>query len=86
MSGLARETGAVDLGQGFPESDGPGDPPARRRCRDAQARTSIRRCVGCHICARLSPSITGCLQGLALDWKTEVTITSPQPKRLLQRY
>ena len=25
MSGLARETGAVNLGQGFPEWDGPED-------------------------------------------------------------
>ena len=29
MSGLARETGAVNLGQGFPEWDGPEDV---RRC------------------------------------------------------
>jgi aspartate/methionine/tyrosine aminotransferase len=76
MSALARETGAVNLGQGFPEWDGPED--IRRRAADAVMRgpnqyppmrglPHLREAVAEHY-ARL--------QGVALDWKTEITITS----------
>jgi aspartate/methionine/tyrosine aminotransferase len=76
MSGLARETGAVNLGQGFPEWDGPQD------IREAAARAVIdgpnqyppmrgtqqlREAVAEHY---------GRLQGVELDWRTEVTVTS----------
>lgn len=76
MSGLARDLGAVNLGQGFPEDDGPLD------VREAAARAIIdgpnqyppmrglpvlRQAVAAHY-ARL--------QGIDLDWQSEVTITS----------
>lgn len=76
MSGLARELGAVNLGQGFPEDDGPRDireaaagavldgpnqyPPMR-------GLPALREAVAEHY-ARM--------QGVSLDWRTEVTITS----------
>lgn len=76
MSGLARETGAVNLGQGFPEDDGPRDvceaaaaailagpnqyPPMR-------GLPALREAVAEHY-RRLG--------GIDLDWRTEVTITS----------
>ncbi|MDX2235857.1 MAG: aminotransferase [Hyphomonadaceae bacterium] len=76
MSTIARETGAVNLGQGFPEDDGPLD------VREAAARAivagpnqyppmrglpALREAVAEHY-ARL--------QGVTLDWREEVTITS----------
>ncbi|MEQ1784108.1 MAG: aminotransferase [Hyphomonadaceae bacterium] len=76
MSGLARETGAVNLGQGFPEWDGPED--VRQRAADAVLKgpnqyppmrglPHLREAVAEHYDR---------LQGVSLDWKTEVTITS----------
>jgi aspartate/methionine/tyrosine aminotransferase len=76
MSALAGELGAVNLGQGFPEQDGPRD------LREAAARAliegpnqyppmqglpALREAVAAHYQAH---------QGAALDWKTEVTVTS----------
>lgn len=76
MSGLAAETGAINLGQAFPEVDGPLD------VREAAAKAvlegpnqyppmrglpALREAVAVHY---------GAHQGIALDWKTEVTITS----------
>lgn len=76
MSGLARETGAINLGQGFPEEDGPLDvreaaaaaivagpnqyPPMR-------GLSALREAVAEHY-ARLGD--------VTLDWQSEVTITS----------
>ncbi len=76
MSGLARETGAVNLGQGFPEWDGPLD--IRERAAQAvldgpnqyppmRGTQALREAVAEHYQR---------LQGVALDWKTEVTVTS----------
>lgn len=76
MSGLARETGAVNLGQGFPEWDGPED--VRRLAAEAvfsgpnqyppmRGLPALREAVTEHY-ARL--------QGVELDWQREVTITS----------
>lgn len=76
MSGLARETGAINLGQGFPEWDGPED----LRARAAQAVMSgpnqyppmrglpeLRAAVADHY---------NTTQGLELDWRRNVTVTS----------
>jgi aspartate/methionine/tyrosine aminotransferase len=76
MSRLAAETGAINLGQGFPEEDGPLDirefaanaliegpnqyPPMR-------GLPALREAVAEHYRTH---------HGVALDWKTEVTITS----------
>lgn len=76
MSGLARDTGAVNLGQGFPEWDGPDD--IRQRAADAVLKgpnqyppmrglPHLREAVAEHY-ARL--------QGISLDGKFEITITS----------
>jgi len=76
MSGLARETGAINLGQGFPELDGPED--VRRVAADAvmsgpnqyppmRGLPALREAVAEHYER---------LHGISLDWKSEVTITS----------
>jgi aspartate/methionine/tyrosine aminotransferase len=76
MSGLARELGAINLGQGFPDDPGP----EAVRARAAQAvmdgynqyppmagLPELRQAVAAHYAAS---------QGLDLDWAAEVTITS----------
>jgi N-succinyldiaminopimelate aminotransferase len=76
MSGLARELGALNLGQGFPDDPGPQD--IRQRAADLVLNgynqyppmaglPELREAVAGHY---------GRTQGLALDWKTEVTVTS----------
>lgn len=76
MSGLARETNAINLGQGFPEWDGPED--IRRRAAEAvlagpnqyppmRGLPGLREAVAEHYKR---------LQGIELDWRTEVTVTS----------
>jgi N-succinyldiaminopimelate aminotransferase len=76
MSGLARELGAINLGQGFPDDPGP----RHVRAKAAEAvldgynqyppmagLPELRQAVAAHY-ART--------QGLTLDWRTEVTVTS----------
>ena len=76
MSGLARELGAINLGQGFP--DAPGPQAIREHAADAVLNgynqyppmaglPELRAAVAAHY-ART--------QGLDLDWASEVTITS----------
>lgn len=76
MSALARDANAVNLGQGFPEWDGPND--IRRRAADAvlagpnqyppmRGLPVLREAVAEHYSR---------LHGLTLDWRSEVTITS----------
>ena len=83
MSGLARQTGAVNLGQGFPDSPGPED--VRAKAAEAVMHASnqyppmpgvpqLREAVADHY-ARF--------QGLDLDWASEVTITSGATEALM---
>lgn len=76
MSGLARELGAVNLGQGFPDSPGP--EAIRAKAADAVLNgynqyppmaglPELRQAVARHY---------GRTQGLDLDWAEEVTVTS----------
>ena len=76
MSGLAQELGAINLGQGFP--DEPGPEAIRRRAADETLSgynqyppmpglPGLREAVAAHYARH---------QGLDLDWKTEVTVTS----------
>ncbi|HEX6859560.1 MAG TPA: aminotransferase [Caulobacteraceae bacterium] len=76
MSGLCRQTGAVNLGQGFP--DEPGPEAVRRKAAEAVLSGSnqyppmrgvpeLRQAVAEHYRRR---------QGLEIDWETEVTVTS----------
>jgi aspartate/methionine/tyrosine aminotransferase len=83
MSGLARDTGAVNLGQGFPDNPGPED--VRARAAEAVMNGSnqyppmpglaeLRQAVAEHY---------GRFQGLDLDWTSEVTITSGATEALM---
>jgi aspartate/methionine/tyrosine aminotransferase len=76
MSGLARETGAINLGQGFP--DEPGPRAIRQKAAEAvldgynqyppmPGLPELREAVAGHY-ARF--------QGLDLDWRNEITVTS----------
>src|SRR6185437_7130966 len=76
MSGLAQELGAINLGQGFPDESGP--EAIRRRAADETLNgynqyppmpglPALREAVAAHYARH---------QGLDLDWKTEVTVTS----------
>lgn len=76
MSGLARDLGAINLGQGFP--DDPGPLAIRQKAADAVLNgynqyppmaglPELRQAVAAHY---------GRHQGLDLDWSREVTITS----------
>jgi N-succinyldiaminopimelate aminotransferase len=76
MSGLARETGAINLGQGFP--DEPGPEAIRRAAAEAVLTGNnqyppmpgipeLREAVARHYARR---------QGLNLDWRSEITVTS----------
>jgi aspartate/methionine/tyrosine aminotransferase len=76
MSGLARETGAINLGQGFPEDAGPED--VRRKAAEAlvdgynqyppmMGLPELRQAVADHYRR---------FQGLDLDWQREVMVTS----------
>ena len=76
MSGLARETGAINLGQGFPDEPGPES--IRRKAAEAvvdgwnqyppmRGLPELRRAVSDHYRRH---------QGLELDWEHEITVTS----------
>jgi len=76
MSKRARETGAINLGQGFP--DGPGPRDVLEKAADAVINgwnqyppmpglTELRQAVALHYAAH---------QGVNLDWEQEVMITS----------
>jgi aspartate/methionine/tyrosine aminotransferase len=76
MSGLARETGAINLGQGFP--DEPGPEAVRRKAAEAavdglnqyppmRGLPETRQAAAAHYKR---------FQGLDLDWESEITITS----------
>ena len=76
MSAIARETGAINLGQGFPDAPGPED--IRRAAADALFERSnqyppmlgiaeLRQAISDHYRMR---------HGLDLDWHSEVVVTS----------
>ena len=76
MSGLAQELGAINLGQGFP--DEPGPEAIRRRAAD-EALTGNNQYPPMPGIAPLREAVArhyGRRQGLDLDWKSEVTVTS----------
>jgi len=76
MSGLAREHDAINLGQGFP--DEPGPEAIRRRAAEAVL-TGDNQYPPMHGLPELREAVARHYrrwQGLDLDWKSEVTITS----------
>ncbi len=76
MSGLAQELGAINLGQGFPDEPGP-DAIRRRAAEESltgynqyppmPGLPALREAVARHYARH---------QGLDLDWKSEITVTS----------
>lgn len=76
MSGLARDTGAINLGQGFPEWDGPED--VRRAAADTvmAGPNQYPPMRGLQVLREAVAEHYARLQGIALDWKSEITITS----------
>ena len=77
MSALAVATGSVNLGQGFPDTDGPprgarrGDRGDQRRAQPVPARARA-----CPCCARRSPRTSSGSTGLQYDPDTEVLVTA----------
>ncbi|MSP83805.1 MAG: aminotransferase [Alphaproteobacteria bacterium] len=76
MSGLAREHGAINLGQGFPDVDGPED--VRRAAADAtmEGPNQYPPMLGI---PELRQAIAGHnrrFYGLEVDWRTETLVTS----------
>ncbi len=76
MSGLARETGAVNLGQGFPDADGPRDIIEKAADALLKGPNQYAPMMGLPALREAVAEHYGRLQSLNLDWRTEVTITS----------
>jgi N-succinyldiaminopimelate aminotransferase len=76
MSGLARESGAINLGQGFP--DEPGPEPIRRHAAEAvlNGYNQYPPMAGVPELREAAARHYARFQGLDLDWKSEVTVTS----------
>jgi len=76
MSGLARETGAINLGQGFPDSNGPPDVVEAAARALTEASNQYPPMAGLPVLRQAVADHYGRHQGLALDWESEVTVTS----------
>ena len=76
MSGLARDLGAINLGQGFPEDDGPRDVRAAAAKAILDGPNQYPPMRGLPVLREAVAEHYGRLQDVSLDWKTEVTITS----------
>lgn len=76
MSGLARDTGAINLGQGFPDAPGPED--VRRAAAEAVLHGSNQYppMAGLPALREAAAEHYRRFQGLDFDWKTEVIVTS----------
>ena len=76
MSGLARETGAINLGQGFPDVDGPEE--VRRVAAEAflAGPNQYPPMMGLPVLRQAVAAINERFHGLAVDWQTEVMVTS----------
>jgi len=83
MSGLARETGAVNLGQGFPDSPGPEDVRAKAAEAVMHASNQYPPMAGLPELRQAVAEHYGRFQGLDLDWASEVTITSGATEALM---
>jgi aspartate/methionine/tyrosine aminotransferase len=76
MSGLARETGAINLGQGFPDVDGPEE--VRRAAAEAfiAGPNQYPPMMGLPVLRQAVAAINKRFYGLDVDWATEVMVTS----------
>ncbi len=76
MSGLAVEHGAVNLGQGFPDSNGPEDVRARAAHALMHASNQYPPMPGLPELRQATAEHYRRFHGVELDWKTQVVITS----------
>lgn len=76
MSGLARETNAINLGQGFPEWDGPADIRERAAKAVIDGPNQYPPMRGLPVLREAVAEHYKRMQDIDLDWKTEVTVTS----------
>ena len=77
MSALAVATGSINLGQGFPDTDGPAEVArGRRRGDPRRASTSTRPAPASRSCARPSPSTSSASTASTFDPDTEVLVTT----------
>lgn len=76
MSGLARETGAVNLGQGFPDSTGPADVLAKAAEALLKGSNQYPPMAGLPELRQAIAAHYARVQGLDLDWASEITVTS----------
>jgi len=76
MSGLARETGAINLGQGFPDVDGPEE--VRRAAAEAflAGPNQYPPMMGLPVLRQAVAAINKRFYGLDIDWASEVMVTS----------
>jgi aspartate/methionine/tyrosine aminotransferase len=76
MSGLARDLGAVNLGQGFPDSNGPPDVVEAAARALTEVSNQYPPMVGLPVLRQAVADHYARHQGVMLDWAGEVTITS----------
>src|SRR5690606_23640213 len=83
MSALARETGAINLGQGFPDSPGPEDVRAEAARAVMAESNQYPPMPGLAVLREAVADHYGRHQGLSFDWAREVTITSGATEALM---
>ncbi len=76
MSALARETGAINLGQGFPDDPGPEDVRAKAAEATLHGYNQYPPMMGIPELRQAIATHYGHHQGLSLDWQSEVMVTS----------
>ncbi len=83
MSGLARDTGAINLGQGFPDDPGPLD--VREKAAEAvlHASNQYPPSAGLPVLREAVADHYRRFQGLDLDWASEVTVTCGATEALM---
>lgn len=83
MSGLARDLGAVNLGQGFPDSNGPDDVRAKAADELLNGYNQYPPMRGLPVLRQAVADHYRLHQSLDLDWATEVTVTSGATEALM---
>jgi aspartate/methionine/tyrosine aminotransferase len=83
MSSLARDLGAVNLGQGFPDNPGPEDVRAKAAEALLNGYNQYPSMLGLPELRQAVAEHYRRFQGLDLDWATEVTITSGATEALM---
>jgi aspartate/methionine/tyrosine aminotransferase len=76
MSGLARAAGAINLGQGFPDTDGPDEIRAKAAEAVLHGLNQYPPMAGLPELRQAAAAHYNRTQGLDLDWQGEVTVTS----------